>query len=364
MRILWAVFGLFLLRSGQALGQDQPSIDAMKQILDVSQRRGQLEMEGGMPFHLVASFEEFDENGKPAGKGLIDEIWESPIRYQMVLTLPELKETKSNDGTAIFSQDFALPPRKLIHIDNGKQEWRTGRWVLFGETVRGIDAVLRPLYLRPTISNRITYEPEPKDKGPLDCLGTEPDLPGVADNTQLALTTYCFSKGSHLIRLIYLPNGQEIAFNEVMPFGKKYVARSIDIAANGKMLLRLHVDFLEAAENFDSLETPPPATAQLLWKHQVDIPDANASAPRLSGEVMMGQPLKKVMVGGAHGKITVRVHIDTTGAVESVQVVDASNQVIKAPYLTAMKNWKFRVSYQGYKIVAVDRSFSFDGGPD
>ena len=77
---------------------------------------------------------------------------------------------------------------------------------------------------------------------------------------------------------------------------------------------------------------------------------------------MLGQPLKVVKVTGVHGKITVKVHIDTTGAVESVAVVEASNQMVKSPVLSAMKNWKFRVSYQAYKVVAVDRTIPFDYG--
>ena len=180
---------------GQAIPVQQTfTVEQMKQMLDVSQRRGQLQMEAGMPFHLVASFQEFDENGNPTGKGKLDELWESLHQYRQTITLPEIRKVKLDDGTERFSEVLTLPPRELVEVDNETQGWRTGLWVLADPIVRTFDAALRPLYLRSTISNRLTYETVPKPTEPFDCIGTEPDLPGVADDTQLAITTYCLNK--------------------------------------------------------------------------------------------------------------------------------------------------------------------------
>lgn len=42
---------------GEGFRQDVHPVLQLKQTLDVSQRRAQLEVEGSEPFHLVASFE-------------------------------------------------------------------------------------------------------------------------------------------------------------------------------------------------------------------------------------------------------------------------------------------------------------------
>ena len=356
-RAVFVTVAIVLLLSADLFCQDTHTIDEMNQMLDVSQRRGQLEMDGGAPFHLVASFEKFDEEGKSAGKGIIDELWESPHQYRQTLTLPEIKEEKQPDGAKQFFEVLTLPPRKLIEVDNGTQGWRTGRWVFVGLFGSSLNAVLRPLYLRSTIRNRLIYEPVQSARESLDCIGTEPDLPGIADDLHLALTTYCLNQGNHLLRRIILPDGEQILFNNVEQFGKKYIGRSIEVVSEGKVRLKLHVDVLEAAEDFSSLDVPSPADAQLLGFHRADL------SP-LSGQVMQGQPLRVVKVGGLHGKITVKIHIDTTGSVESVTILDASNQIVKAPVVTAVKNWKFRASYQGNQVVAVDRIFSFGNGLD
>jgi hypothetical protein len=127
----------------------------MKQILDVSQRRGQLEAEGAAPFHLMASFEWFDVTGKIQGKGSLDELWDSPKRYR---------------------QSLIFPGEKLVEVDNGTQGWRTGKWVIPEPIAMGVMAVLTPFRERPG-GNRLSPVTlmQSMDLG-LDCIGTEPDL--------------------------------------------------------------------------------------------------------------------------------------------------------------------------------------------
>jgi outer membrane biosynthesis protein TonB len=63
-------------------------------------------------------------------------------------------------------------------------------------------------------------------------------------------------------------------------------------------------------------------------------------------------------------KISVKLHIDTTGAVASAEVLGAQNQILKAPVLNAVKQWRYRVSYQNNKAVAVDQVVNFNFGGD
>lgn len=353
MRAEWVLFCV-ILTSAVASSQEPFTVSQMQQMLDSSQRRSQLEMDGGKPFHLVASYEQFDLAGTPAGKGTIDELWEGPKRYRQVLTVPAIAEPAPGK----FQQVLTAPPRHLIEVDDGIQAWRTGRWVVFADVT---PPVLQPFQRLPAAGDRLTVEEPPAENKGLQCIGTEPELPGVAPETRLALTTFCLARGNHLLRLIRQPNGIEVGFSEIQPFGDKYIARLIEVGMSGKVVLRIHVDTLTAASDFSSLDVTAPAEAQRLSFHRADLPFN-------SGELMQGQLLKKVSPlypqAGLRGTITVKMHVDTSGAVVSADVLEAQNQILKAPVLAAVQGWRFRVSYQGSKLVPVDHVYRFSYGGD
>ena len=338
------------------------TVEQLRQMLDTSQRRGQLETEGGTPFHLVATYIEFDMSGNEISKGSLDELWENPRRYRQIYTVPGM-EKYVVDGKEHFRESSSLPLRKLVEVDNGNQAWRTGMWVvMFGQIE--LNTLLKPYSQLSPTTTRLSDAAPSKNNPSLECIETEPDIPGASgasDDTRFALTTYCLNKGNHLLRFISLPYFQEISFNDLQPLGNKFIARTIIVALNGRVLVKIHVDVLEAASDFHELDSPAPTEAQLLSFHRADQKIS-------SGFVWRGQLLKKVSPlyphEGMREKITVKLHIDTTGAVESAEVLGAQNQILKAPVLNAVKQWRYRVSYQGDKAVAVDQVVNFNFGTD
>lgn len=353
MRTRAIVLGM-LVACGVGCSQEVPVGDPLRQILAVSERRGQLEMEGGTPFHLVASFEQLDGSGRPAGKGSIDEVWVNPRRYKQVLTLPAFEEVQMPGGRVEDRQLLSAAPRQLVEVDNGTRVWRTGRWVLFSDF---LTPLLQPFALL-AAESRLGVERPGAGVENLDCVGTQPQLPGVGQETQLALTTYCLAKGNHLLKVVRRPNRVEMTYNDAQPFGKKYVARSIDVV-RGTARLKIHIDVLEEAQDAAELDAAVPEGAQVLGFHRADL-------PRRTGELMLGQLLSKVSPQypqeGLRGTITVKCHVNTKGEVESEEVLGAANQQLKAPVVNALKAWRFRVSYRGDKLVDVDRVIRFSYG--
>jgi TonB family protein len=297
-----------------------------------------LEAEGAAPFHLVASFEWFDDTGKSLGKGTLDKLWETPKRYRESITLPD---------------------KKLLEVDNGTQLWRTGEWSLPDMVGLGFSVVSKPFY-EMREGDRLSIAPPTKESSNLDCVGTEPALPGAGSDVPLALTTYCMAKGNHLLRTIYRPNLVQIAFNDIAPFDKTYIPRTV-LVVKGRRMLRLHVDRLETVADFGALDEPPATGAQLLPFHRAD-------DHRRSGELMHAQLLTKgslrAPLAGLRGNIVVRVSIDRTGSVSNAEVISSDNQILKAPVLTAVKQWKFRAAYEGDKVVEDFKFLSFKDGDD
>jgi len=325
-----------LLLATSASSQTAP--DALQQTLQAAQRRDQLEMAGGTPFHLHATFDVISFDGKPPVKGSLDELWEDAHHWR---------------------QEIHLGNQVLVEIDNETGGWRTGTWSIPASVAVGIDSLLRPFNYPPPSTQRLeTAKDRLAAVNPnYECIGAEPDLPNVAPEVKLAQTTYCLARGNHLLHLIERPDWG-IAFNDVQPFEKKYVARTIELFRHGAVYLRLHVDALTVASDFTVLDMSRPETAQRIPFHRADL------SPDQSTQIVHGQlllltaPMRPPL--GHEGKVSLKIHIDTSGAVDSAVVTSSANKFLDEAAVLTVKQWRYRVSYQGDHVVAVDDVASVD----
>jgi len=322
--------------------QDSSTAAQLQQSMEVSKRRSQLEAEGADSFRLVASFETFDSGGSTVehavhSKGTLDELWMSAREYKKTITV---------DG------------KQVVVVDNGTQSWTTGDAVISSLTGLAINAVSTPFLELPPTINRVSREVN-KENASLDCVGTEPKFEGVSEETRLALTTFCMARGNHLIRLILRPNDLAIAFNDIQPFGGRYIARSIEVTQAGKPVVRMHIDALTATDDFSALNVTPPDGARISDYHRADHPFISSDLK--CGQVMTTVP-PIIPSTGFRGVVVVKVHVDTTGQVEHAEVIGSENQIIKNAALASVKQWRWRVSYQGDKLVPVDTAVELDFG--
>lgn len=306
--------------------------DPLKAVLASSQRRSQLEMLGAEPFHLKATIDLYGSDGKVVAKDKLDELWQSPKRYRQELHLQPMK--RGDSGTI------------LLEVDNGMLAWRTGHWLLPGSFIYPI---LQPFYLYLRMPQRVTSQPAPAGNNDLDCVGTEPELANVPAETPIAITTYCMEKGNHILRLVEAPNGLQIVLSDVQPYGRKFIARTIDFVVFGKLRFRVHVDSLETVDEFSALEQTPPDEAQHLTFHRDDIAFN-------TGELFRGQLLRNVpaLFPKPGGDVLLKCHVSTSGEVESVEVLQSSSPALNPLAIAAAKRWKFRASYQNTALVTQD----------
>ncbi|MEK6397698.1 MAG: energy transducer TonB [Terriglobus sp.] len=294
-------------------------------------RRVQLEEPNATPFHLLATVQMMNPDGSVKGIAKLDELWQGPKRYRQMIK---------------------LPGAELVEVDDGTSTWRTGRWEIPGDFFH---PVLQPLYLYLRMPQRLTQQPAPDEFASLDCVGTEPLLPGVSPDVPLALTTYCMEKGNHILRLVQQPNGVRISYNTVRPFGKKFVARDIEIAWNGKPRFRIHVDALDVPTDFAVLDASAPIKAQDLQFHRAD--------GFATGELFRGQPSQMVspIFPKPGGTVTLKGQVDNTGNISGVAVVTTSNPRLNDAAIAAFQQWKFRVSYQNTVTVPEEVEIVFQG---
>lgn len=201
-------------------------------------------------------------------------------------------------------------------------------------------------------TDRVSVGDQQEGQPVMDCIDTAPDIPGVSPAAKIVPTTYCLAKGNHLLRLENRPNFWRIAFNDIEPFENKYLARSIELAHGGAPVLWLHVDLIEKAEDFSLLNEAAPDGAQMLHFHRADV-------PFLSGETMRGTPIYTtpplVQSNPGHsGIVVIKIHIDTTGAVSSAEIVSSPNKFLSAAALSQVKQWRYSLSYVNDKVVPID----------
>ena len=170
------------------------------------------------------------------------------------------------------------------------------------------------------------------------------------------MTTCCMEKGNHILRLVDAPNGLQIAYRDVQPFGQKFVARTVDFVVSGQLRFRVHVDALEPANEFSALEQAPPDEAQRLNFHRTDYPLA-------TGELFGGQLLKSVpaLCPKLGGDVVLKCHVSTSGEIESVEVLQSSGPALNPLAIAAAKQWKFRASYQNTALVPQDVTVRLQG---
>lgn len=311
--------------------QAPPLDDPLHTVLATSVRRVQLEEPNGTPFHLRATVQIMNPDGSVKGTAKLDELWQGPKRYR---------------------QEIKLPGGELVEVDDGKGTWRTGRWVIPGDFSHPI---LQPFYLYLRMPQRLSAQAAPEEFPSLDCVGTEPILPEVPPDVPLAITTYCMEKGNHILRLVQEPNGLRISYNNVRPFGKKFVARDIEIVWNGQSRFRIHVDALDVPTDFSALDAPAPSNAQILAFHRAD--------GFATGALFGGQPLQTTLpiFPKPGGFVTLKGQVDDKGIVSGIEVVTSSNPRLNDAAIAAFGQWKFRVSYQDMAIVRESVEVHFQG---
>lgn len=331
---LFLISGLIPARSATS-----PAAE-LRQMLSTSTKLGQLEQISASPFHLKASFEMLSPEGSTVGRGSFDIVWKDARHYRTSID---------------------LATGSLLEVDNGTQAWRIGKWAIPESIALAEMAALTPFLDLHPATDKLHLEAEQNGTVPLDCIATEPTLPGVSADAELAQTTYCLAQGNHSLRMIRRPNNWSIAFNDIEGFQDEYIARSIDIARGGKLLIHLHVDSLTYADDFSSLNTPPPANAQLLRFHRADV-------PYLSGELMVGQVINRgsplLPVSGRQGIVLLNVHVDVNGRVSSAEVIKSPDKILSAAALSWVKQWRFRLSYRGNEVVGVDETIPLRFGGD
>lgn len=327
-----------------------PTPDELHQYLEASYNRSLLIADNAAPFHLVARIDLFkSEERSPSSYATLDELWRDPLHWKSTITYDGSTFTEVDNGANAYTIG-EMPRISLCCVP--KVHDRDP----FDDVIpRAEEALFSPFRPELLATRRLTL------KGSSGCIKAEPELAGVSDAVPAAETTYCLAYDLILHHATYpVPTGwvdpvydYSVDRYDVAPFGAKDIARTVDVNVGDGRIARVHVTTLEPATDFSALNTPIPVAANRSEAHRQDAP--------LAGEVMTGQFISApdlhslLCPAGLSKGVMLRLHIDSSGEVTGSDALSDPEHVMTPAAFEAVREYRYRLSYQDEHPVGVDR---------
>jgi hypothetical protein len=278
-----------------------------------------------LPWHIVVTYDQFDEDGDNVHSGVYEEYWIAAKKYKRIY--------KSDN----FNQTDYATDKGLYRL--GDQQWPD-------RTQSQIRAeVIAPFSYAATLQGFHGRNVEHTFSGyKLDCVLVERDS-GISDPTQ-----FCFEPDSSVLRYSRGYGWFQTVYNRIVPFQGRNLAQEVDVTDGGKPYLKLRVETIELISHVDDANFIPP-------------PDAvGPIGDRVSGVHLMptktSVPQWPASLRAQHFTVTVDIVIGKDGHVVSAHGVSGPSEGYKACEEAARK-WVFPPYLVLDKPVEVEEKVEF-----
>lgn len=277
------------------------------------------------PWHLKATYQLYDEKGKPSEQGTFEYWWVSPKVYRRSWSRPRASQTVwyTADGSH-------------AHLETGE------RLGFFEEKLHRL--LLSPLPdtidLAPS-KNRLDLKSLSLDKVKLPCIMVIPQTQNgkILSATIGSYPTYCFDPNMPLLRFTYDYSSVTTEFGHIVKVQDRYLAREIHILYGKRNLLSATVDSITNLAPSDPALTPP-TDATVVKFDKVNI----------SAAVMTGMLVKKtapIYPEGAKlahisGTVLLQATIGKDGRIYDLRVILSSSPLLADSALHAVSHWEYK----------------------
>jgi hypothetical protein len=350
-------------RGGSSLWTTQtPTPGQLHSYLEASYRRSLLIGGNAAPFHLVARIDLLNER-QHIGSGMIEELWRDPLHWKLTVSYDGSTFTEVDNGSSAYTLG-AMPAVSLCCYSPNLKEANAN---LFSDLFHAIEEALfspfRPELLttrRLTLHKPLTTAHSLQMKYPYsysNCIGAQPELPGVPPNIPIAETTYCLD--SHDLTLIGQhddSSGGNVDRYDVAPFGDKLIARTIEFNESLGKTVRVRIVTLESASDFSALNAPVPPDAHRGKAHsQEDLTVDDLIRGKTGSTVEIPLLCKQPN----YSPVQLKLHIDAGGSVTGFDVLSDLNHIMTVPVIEAARQiaqqWRFPISYRNARPIPLDQ---------
>jgi hypothetical protein len=251
-----------------------------------------------LPWHIVMTYDQFDEDGDNINSGVYEEYWAGPKKYKRSYKSDRFNQTD-------FATDKGLYRR-------GDQQWPdTAHLQVRAEVITPFSygAMLHGFHARSVQRTFSGYN--------LQCVLIERDS-GISDPAQ-----YCFEPDSSVLRYNRGIYWHQTVYNRIVSFQARNVAQEVDVTDGGKPYLKLRVQTIELISHLNDADfTPPPDAIGLLGDRISGVHPEQISVASL--------PQWPPSLRTQHFKVMVEFVIGKDGHVISAHAVSGPPEAYKA----------------------------------
>lgn len=317
--------------------------DAKALLLVAAQVNG-LDAPGLRPWHILVTYDKFDEDGDNVDSGTYEEFWVGAKQYRL----------------SYSSHDFTQ-----TDIATEKGLFRTGNEKWPGELqTRVRDEFVRPMFremnLQYANAEKTTHE---FGKVQLPCVLLRQPSRGIMIVSISGLPSFCFESDSLMLR--YIKGGMspttiwdQTVYDKIVRFQDRYVGSDIQVMRGGKLYLKLHLEKLELISQPNAVDFTPDLNARAVDEKRINLDASVLSLDYVLHEELPQYP-KSIHAPG--GTATMKYIVGKDGHVTSVQFIEGTAEMKKG-LEEALKKYVYRpFVVRGEPVeVEVDQKFIYE----
>lgn len=322
-----ALVAVSIVAAGQATAGDLPATpNDAKAILAAAAPLYDFNSADLKPWHLKASYQLYDEDGKPTEQGTFEYWWASPSVHRETWTRPGA--THSDWHTADKQRFYSATGAPLAYFEFKLR-----------------DTILSPLPNAEDLDPknfRLDLEFRKFGDLPLQCVMVVPLMKeyGQTQDVPLGLfPTYCFNREVPALRFLSSFGTITAEFNKIAKTQHRLLAENITLAEGKKQLLTASVDQVDGITPTDPALVPPPNAINLKF-NKVTVGASVAAGMILKKQVpVYPEDAKHARVSGT---VVLRAIIGLDGGVHDLHVVSTPWPSLAASALSAVSHWQYR----------------------
>ena len=260
------------------------------------------------PWHIVVTYDQFDEDGDNVHRGVYEEYWAGPKKYKRIYKSDNLNQTDYATDKGLYRLgDQRWPDRAQLQV-------RT--------------EVVDPFSYAATLVGFHGSAVERTFSGyKLQCVQLQKDSE-ISNPTE-----YCFDPNGSVLRYSKGFGWFQTVYNRIAPFQGRSLAQDVEVTDGGKPYLKLRMDTIELISRVDDADFVPPPTA------------VGPLGDRVSGihaaPIKTSFPQWPASLRSQHFTVTAEIVIGKDGHVVSAHVVSGPAEGYKACE-DSVRKWLFK----------------------
>jgi hypothetical protein len=187
------------------------------------------------PWHILVTYDQFDEDGDNVHSGVYEEYWAGAKKYKRIYKSDNLNETDYATEKGLYRLgDQQWPDRAQLQVRSEIVEPFFYAATLVGFHGKNVERTLGDYKLQ--------------------CVFIEKDSE-ISNPTQ-----YCFEADGSVLRYSKGFGWFQTVYNDIVPFQGRSLGQAVQVTDGGKPYLKLHVEKIELISQVDDADfVPPPA---------------------------------------------------------------------------------------------------------